>query len=225
MQYRNNKKRSVATKQPSQDKYRASKLSLKASIPPEAPLRDLEAYKRVEVFNPDNLSITSEFIDEVLIWGPSFSNNRADALDNVRTALTTAKKLKSTLERGKNELEAIKKAVATKSQGMTNKGILFWDGVDDDSKDLLPETYALVQKLEETLAQETERLSRALDVEVVIEALERRSCIYSGLSTGPVNITELVQETGLSFEVITTIASDLGEVIFQEKGGDHLYLN
>jgi len=60
---------------------------------------------------------------------------------------------------------------------------------------------------------------------VVIEALERRSCIYSGLSTGPVNITELVQETGLSFEVITTIANDLKEVILQEKGGYHLYLN
>ena len=219
------KTRLAATKQPSQDKYRASKLSLNASRPPEAPLRDLEAYKRVEVFKPDNLSITSEFIDEVLIWGPSFSGKRADALDNVRTALTTAKKLKSTLERGKNELEAIKKAVATKSQGMTNKGILFWDGADDDSKDLLPETYALVQKLEETLAQETERLSRALDVEALIEALERRSCIYAGLSTGPVNITELVQETGLSFEVITTIAHDLKEVIYQEKGGYHLYLN
>ena len=219
------KNRLAATKQPSQGKNRASKLLLKASRPPEAPLRDLEAHKRVEVFKPDNLSLTSEFIDEVLIWGPSLSNNRADALDNVQRALTSAKKLKSTLERGKNELKAIKKAVATKSQGMTNKGILFWDAADDASKDLLPKTYALVQELEKTLAQETERLSRALDVEALIEALDRRSCIYSGLSTGPVNITELVQETGLSFEVITSIARDLKEVIYQEKGGYHLYLN
>lgn len=188
-----------------------------AKLPPQGKQEVCKVPERVDIIDPKSLTIPAEFVDEVLFWGPARPNQEEDAFIHVRSAMLTAKTLKENLVKGKYELEALKKMGALMNHGMTSKGFLFWEGACDYSKDLFPESYALVRRLEATLEQETQRLNNALHADIVIRALRGKSCAYSGLSTGPVPILALVQETGLSLDTIVTIVNDLRDVIHQKQ--------
>lgn len=169
--------------------------------------------ERVNIVDPKSLTIPEEFVDEILFWGRTRPDQEDEAFSHVRSAILTAKTMKENLVKGKYELEALKKMGSLMNHGMTSKGFLFWEGACDYSKDLFPESYALVRRLEATLEQETQRLNNALHADIVIRALRDKSCAYSGLSTGPVPILALVQETGLSFDTIVTIVNDLNNIM------------
>ena len=195
-----------------------------AKLPPQGKQEVCKVPERVDIVDPKHLTIPAEFVDEVLFWGPAGPNQEGDALIHVRSAMLTAKTLKENLVKGKYELEALKKMGALMNHGMTSKGFLFWEGACDYSKDLFPESYALVRRLEATLEQEIQRLNTALHAYIVIRALRDKSCAYTGLTTGlstrPVPVLALVQETGLSLDTIVTIVNDLRDVIHQKQEVD-----
>ncbi len=106
-------------------------------------------------------------------------------------------------------MEALNKTGSMMNPGMTSNGVLVWEEGSDHSKDLFPESYALIRTLQATIEQETEQLKEALNLERVLKVLYRKTaCDYDKFGI-PVTIDEIVKETGIFFDTAVKIVNDL----------------
>lgn len=160
------------------------------------------------LINPGSLRINSKFVYKMFFWDAGCDSDALHIFDLVNPAALIVHNLKRSLVAAKNEMESIQKTEPAISAGMTDSGSIFWRNVDDQAKNIFRDSYSLVLRLEAALQRDIERLSKAKNVELVMNAIRAKTKIKNGYPE-ELPILDLVQETGLTSEVIAGIVNDL----------------